>query len=163
MASRSKTTAERGRFKEIIHSALFKNNEIKDFLIGDSSELSTTNQMAEFKKHVMSHLFVDETVKETDTYIFYDVVFPALHTNIKTCKVLMYLICHRDILDKCSVEGYYGNRVDVLSQMVEDVMINDEKTARDFGIGDITLDSIEIYNGLRFYGCLMTFSVPNFR
>lgn len=163
MANRSKTTAERGRFKEIIHSALFKNAKIKEFLIGDSGGLSVVNQMTEFKKHVMSHLFVDETVKETDTYIFYDVVFPVLHTNIKTCKVLMYLICHRDIIEECSVDGYYGNRVDVLSQMVEDVMINDEEMAKEFGIGNITLDSIEIYNGLRFYGCLMTFSVPNFR
>lgn len=163
MSQRIKTTAERGRYKEIIHAALFKSKDIRDLLLGDTSGLSKAELMSKFKQHVKSHLFVDDVIKETDTFIFYDVSLPVLHTNIKTCKILMYLICHRDILENYNAEGYYGNRADVLSQMVEDVMINDEEIARDFGIGKLTLESVEIYNSTKFYGCVMTFDVPNFR
>lgn len=163
MAQRIKTTAERGRFKEIIHSALFKNKDIRDLLLGDTSELSKAELMSKFKDHVKSHLFVDDVIQETDAFIFYDVSLPILHTNIKTCKILMYLICHRDILENYNAEGYYGNRADILSQMVEDVMINDDEVARDFGIGKLMLESVEIYNSTKFYGCVMTFDVPNFR
>lgn len=163
MAQRIKTTAERGRFKEIIHAALFKNKDIRDLLLGDTSELSKAELMSKFKDHVKSHLFVDDVIQETDTFIFYDVSLPILHTNIKTCKILMYLICHRDILENYNAEGYYGNRADILSQMVEDVMINNDEVARDFGIGKLMLESVEIYNSTKFYGCVMTFDVPNFR
>lgn len=163
MSQRIKTTAERGRYKEIIHAALFKSKDIRDLLLGDTSGLSKAELMSKFKQHVKSHLFVDDVIKETDTFIFYDVSLPILHTNIKTCKILMYLISHRDILENYNIEGYYGNRTDILSQMVEDVMINDEEIAREFGIGKLTLESVEIYNSTRFYGCVMTFDVPNFR
>lgn len=162
MSQKNKTTAERGRFKETIHSALFKNKDIRDLIIGDTN-LIGIKLMNEFKKHVKSHLFVDDVVQETETFIYYDVVLPALHTNVKNCRLLMYLICHRDILESYSKEGYYGNRVDILSQMVEDTLINNKEVVRDFGIGELTLDSVDIYNSTRFYGCVMTFSVPTFR
>lgn len=161
--ARLKTTAERGRFKEQIHSALYKNADIKELLIGDTSGMKASQIQSEFKKYVKSHLFVDDTIEETKTFIFYDVRFPSLHSNIKTCQVIMYLICHRDILENYSKEGYYGNRADILSQMIEDTLINDKEISNSFGIGDLTLDSIDLYNSERFYGCSMTFSVPNFR
>lgn len=162
MGERSKSTAERGRFKESIHAALFKSKNIRELILGNSN-LSGVKLMAEFKNHVKSHLFVDDVVQETDTFIYYDVILPSLYSNIKNCKVIMYLICHRDILETYSKEGYYGNRIDILSQMVEDALINNKEVARDFGIGDLTLDSVDIYNSTRFYGCVMTFSVPTFR
>ena len=62
-----------------------------------------------------------------------------------------------------SKEGYYGNRADILSQMIENCLICDEDVAREFGIGNLKLDSVEIFNGRTLYGCQMTFSVPNFR
>ena len=75
----------------------------------------------------------------------------------------MYLICHRDILEGYSKEGYFGDRIDILSQMVEDSLVNDKEVSNSFGIGELNLDSIEPYNSTRFYGCSMVFSVPNFR
>lgn len=161
--ARLKTTAERGRFKEQIHSALYKNADIKELLIGDTSGMKTTQIQSEFKKYVKSHLFIDDTIEETKTFIFYDVRFPNIHSNIKTCQVVMYLICHRDILEDYAKEGYFGNRADILSQMIEDTLLNDKETSNSFGIGELTLDSIDFYNSERFYGCTMTFSVPNFR
>ena len=116
-----------------------------------------------FKEQVKSHLFIDDTITDAKTFIFYDIRFPYMRAQTKTCQVIMYVMCHRNILETYTKEGYYGDRVDILSQMIEDTLINDEATANSFGIGSLSLDSIDIYNSLRFYGCIMTFNVPNFR
>lgn len=161
--SRLKTTAEVGKFKEEIHTALYKSANIKELLLGDTSGMSTSEILSAFKDCVKSHLFIDDTIQETKSFIFYDVVFPSLRPNTKQCRVMMYLICHRNILDNYYKDGYYGNRADILMQMVEDALINDKTVANSFGIGEISIDSVDIYNSTRFYGRTLTFSVPNFR
>ena len=50
----------------------------------------------------------------------------------------MFAICHRDILEDYSKEGYFGDRADILSQMIEDSLINDEEVANSFGIGKLS-------------------------
>ena len=161
--AKKKTTAERGKFKQEIHSALYKNVDLRDLLLGDTSGMSAAKVRSLFKEHVKSHLFIDDTITDTESFIFYDVVFPSLHSNIKICKIIMYAICHRDILEDYVKEGYFGDRSDILAQMIEDTLINDENVSNRFGIGELTLDSVDVYNVTRFYGCRMDFSVPNFR
>lgn len=163
MPKNKKTISERGKFKQEIHTALYKSENIKELLLGDVSQLSNSDKQKAFKEHVKSHLFIDDTIEETESYIFYDVRLPNLEENIKDCQVLMYAICHRDILDNYVKEGFFGNRADILSQMIEDCLINDEEVSNSFGIGKLTLDSVDIYNATRFYGCIITFNVPNFR
>ena len=97
--AKKKTTRERGLFKQEIHAALFKNKDICEMLLGDTTSMSKTKIMTEFKKHVKSHLFIEDTVMDAEMFIYYDVVMPNLRSNIKDCRVVMYLICHRDILD----------------------------------------------------------------
>lgn len=163
MAVRKKSTAERGNFKQEIHTALYKSNDIKELLLGDISGKNTGEKQKLFRQHVKSHLFIDDTIEETASFIFYDVRLPNLAENIKNCQVILYAICHRDILDNYVKEGYFGNRADILSQMIENCLINDEEVANSFGIGKLFLDSVDIYNAQRFYGCIMIFNVPNFR
>lgn len=163
MAHKNKTTVERGKYKVAISRALFKNANIRDLLLGDCSNLSAKDMQEKFKSRVKSHLFVDDTITETGSFIFYDVILPDLAPQIKHCRIVMYIICSRDILEDYSKEGYYGDRADILSQMVEDTLINDENIVNEFGIGELNLDSVQIYNALRFYGCIMTFNVPTFR
>lgn len=163
MAIKKKSTAERGKFKQEITSALYKSADIRDLLLGDTSGMSASDRQKLFRKHVKSHLFIDDTIEETDSYIFYDVQLPNLATQIKDCRVVLYAICHRDILDNYAKDGYFGNRADILSQMVEDCLINDEEVANSFGIGKLSLDSVDIYNATRFYGVIMVFNVPDFR
>ena len=141
--ARKKTTAERGKFNQEISSALYKNPDILDLLLGDTSMMSSSKVRTLFKEHVKSHLFVDDTITDMTTYIFYDIALPRMYSNIKDCKVIMYLVCHRDILEGYGKEGYYGDRIDILSQMVEDSLINDKSVSNKFGIGELTLDSIE--------------------
>ena len=161
--ARTKTTAEHGKFKKEIHAALYKNENLRELILGDTSSMSSKELRTAFKEHVKSHLFIDDTIEETTTYIFYDIAFPFLHTNTKTCQVVMYAICHRDILEDYSKEGYYGDRADILAQMIEDSLINDEEVANSFGIGKLVLDSVSIYNANKFYGSILTFEVPSFR
>ena len=163
MAKKKKTTSERGKFKNEIHAALYKSKNVREMLLGDTSGKSATQIRKEFKKHVKSHLFIEDTVTDTDTFIFYDVTMPSISTNIKDCRVIMYIICHRDIIDDdCDKEGYFGNRIDILTEMVEEALL-DEDVVNNFGIGELTLDSIGIYNATRFYGCIMEYVVPSFR
>ena len=161
--AKMKTTAERGKFKQEIHSALYKNKDLIELLIGDTSGMSPSKIRSAFKEHVKSHLFIDDTITDTSSFIFYDVVFPTLRSNIKTCKIIMYAICHRDILEDYSKDGYYGDRSDAMAQMIENTLINDEDISHRFGIGELSLDSVGVYNSNRFYGCIMEFIVPNFR
>lgn len=163
MTTRKKTTAERGKFKQEITSALYKSADIRDLLLGDTSGMSTSDKQKSFRKHVKSHLFIDDTIEETDSFIFYDVRLPDLAAQIKDCQVVLYAICHRDILDDYVKEGYFGNRADILSQMIEDCLINDEEVANSLGIGKLSLDSVDLYNATRFYGVVMIFNVPDFR
>ena len=163
MTTRKKTTAERGKFKQEITSALYKSADIRDLLLGDTSGMSTSDKQKSFRKHVKSHLFIDDTIEETDSFIFYDVRLPDLAAQIKDCQVVLYAICHRDILDDYVKEGYFGNRADILSQMIEDCLINDEEVSNSFGIGKLSLDSVDLYNATRFYGVVMIFNVPDFR
>jgi hypothetical protein len=159
----SNTISERGLFKEETHSALYKNKDIREILLGDTSGMSAREIQDAFKQHVKSHLFIDDTIKETDSFIYYDVVFPEIHPTVKVCKVILYAICHRDILDNYFKDGYHGNRADVLSEMIVDTLVVNEKTANSFGIGKISLDSLDLYNATRLYGSVMILDVPNFR
>lgn len=161
--SKKKTTAERGKFKAEISGALYKNLDIRELILGDTSGKTASEIRTLFKEQVKSHLFIDDTITDAKTFIFYDVRFPYMRSQTKTCQVIMYVMCHRDILETYYKEGYYGDRIDILSQMIEDTIINDDEVANSFGIGRLSLDSIDIYNSLKFYGCIMTFSVPNFR
>ena len=162
MAKVKKDTAERGLFKENIHAALYKSSGIRELLLGDLSGKKPSEIMKEFREHVKSHLFIDDTIMETASFIYYDVIMPRLSSNTKTCQVTLYAICHRDILDDYAKEGYHGNRADVLSQMIEDALINSEVN-KDFGIGPMNLVSVYPYNSRQMYGVQMIFEVPNFR
>ena len=121
-----KSTTERGRFKQEIHAALYKSKDIKELLLGDTSAQNASKVKEGFRDHVKSHLFIDDTIIDTSSFIYYDVRMPRLESNIKHCQVVLYAICHRDILDNYEKEGYYGNRADILSQMIEDCLINNE-------------------------------------
>ena len=159
---RDLTTKERGIYKTRVANALLKSDNIKDLILGDTSGMKQSDVIKNFKEHVKSHLFIDETIKETESFIFFDVIMPRMRPQVKSVQILMYAICHRDILENYAKDGYYGNRADILSEMIEEVLL-DDNIVKDFGIGDLELDNVDIYNSSTFYGCIMSFSVHNFR
>lgn len=163
MKQNKKKIFELGKFKSKIHAALYKSDDIKELLLGDVSGKTTTEMRKLFKEHVKSHLFIDEVITETDSFIFYDVTLPSFEETTKTCQIQLYAVCHRDILDNYSKEGFYGNRADILTEMIEKALICDEETSESFGIGHLELNHIGVYNGRNVYGHVLQFSVPNFR
>ena len=160
--ARKLTTKELGLYKTRISNALLKSDDIKELMFGDTSNLSQKDFLLEFKDHVNSHLFIDDTIKDTSTYIFFDVSLPKLRPQVKTIQVYIWAICHRDILENYTKDGYFGNRADILSEMIEETLL-DNSIVKKFGIGDLELDNVDIYNSTTFYGCIMSFSIHNFR
>ena len=51
----------------------------------------------------------------------------------------------------------------ILTEMVENALLYDEEVAKSFGIGNLELSHIGIYNGRNVYGHVLQFNVPNFR
>lgn len=158
-----KTTKDKAIIKEKIKQRLFMDSKIQKIMLNDSNMTSKESKLKAFNDVVKSHLFIDDTLVNEGTYIFFDTLIHRMSSSIKNLKVVMYIVSHRNILDDIKEEGYHGNRADILSQMVEDALINDKGVAKSFGIGDLNLDSIDIYNAKNHYGYIMTFSVPNFR
>lgn len=156
-----KSTKKRGEFKQVIKSILFLSEDIKKVLF-DGECLTPAQVKQKFGQCVKSHLFIDDTLSDKGTYIFFDVVVPEIAKQTMECKIIMYVVCHRDILDDFSLDGYYGNRTDILSQAVENELLNTENV-KNFGIGDLLLDSVDIYNSTNYYGVQMIFSTDCFR
>lgn len=158
----NRTIEDRGLFKEKVQTALYKNDDIKELLLGDLTGKSQSEIISEFKEHVKSHLFIDDTIEETGSFIYYDVALPFVYPTIKTCQLTVYVIVHRAILEDYYKEGYHGNRADILAEMVQDTLM-DKDTSLDFGIGPMEIYALYPYNSRRFYGVQIIFEVPNFR
>ena len=159
-----KNISQLGKYKQNIHSALFKNKTLLNIIVKGADSMEFSEKMTEFQKYVQSHLFIDDTIEKENDFIFYDVRMTSMRPQVKTCTILMYVITPRDRIDVVpDIEGYYGNRIDILAQLVEDTLINDEKIVREFGIGDLELENVDIYNATRFYGRILTFKTKDFR
>lgn len=157
-----KSIKERGLFKKNIKNILFSSANVMKVLFKDYDSMTVKQKREKFLKQVKSHLFIDDTLEEKGTYIFFDVVIPNLAARTKDCKVIMFLVCYRDMLDDFQMEGYYGNRADILSQAVEEALLNTEN-AKQFGIGDLLLSSVDVYNSKDYYGVQMIFDAECFR
>lgn len=156
------TIKELGKYKTNISNALLQSDGIRDLIFDGTDSIKPAGLLTEFKNHVKSHLFIDDTIKDTTTYIFFDVTLPRMRPQVKNIQIFIYAICHRDILENYTKEGYFGNRTDILSEMIEETLLN-KKIAKEFGIGDLELDNVDIYNSTTFYGRILSFSVNNFR
>lgn len=157
-----KSIKERGLFKQNIKNMLFSSDDVMRVLIDDYENLTAKQKREVFLERVKSHLFIDNTLTEKGTYIFFDIIVHNIAPQTKGCKIFMYLVCHRELLDDFEMEGYYGNRTDALSQAVEGALLNTEN-AKQFGIGDLLLSSIDVYNSSDYYGVQMIFTAECFR
>ena len=67
-------TKIRGLYKQKIKSMFYKSDNLLNLLIGDCSELSNTEKFKKFNENVKTHLFIDDTLTEKETLIFFDMV-----------------------------------------------------------------------------------------
>lgn len=149
-----------GQYKIKISSALRKSDNIKEILLG----VGYDEELAEvdLEKYIIDHLYDDDIITETKTYILFDVDMDNMRPNTKDCNVIMKFICNKSILDDYQKDGYYGNRTDILTQMVEEI-ITDEEVVDEFGIGDIQFRKVGIYETKTMYGRIARLFVPDFR
>lgn len=153
---------ERGLYKSNIKKTLFKNDDVMSILFDDFADMDVAQRKASFDEHCKSHLFIDDTLSDKGVYIFFDCDYPQIYAQTKKCRIILYAIVHRDLLDDYRKENYFGNRADCLSQAIESALLN-PVAAKEFGIGDLSLESIDIYNSKEYYGSIMLFETDCFR
>lgn len=158
-----------GEYKDRLYSILAGDNKIRCLLLGEDYEDKFDDLDSELEKYICPHLYTEPTVTETHSYIFFEIYIPRTTPSVKTMKIFIQTICHKNITKyKEKPKNYYGLRYDVLSQYVEELLCpadkeNREKIIRSFGIGRIELSGVDLFLSNDFAGHSLTFSVPDFR
>lgn len=161
---KKKTLKERGEFKATIYNILIKDPRIQKIVLNDLYDsLNEKERIKKMRDFVFTHLFVNDTIKEVGTFIYFDIYFPRMRDQIKTCKITMYAMTHRDLLDTYHDPDMIGNRADCLAEYIEDVLVNDPENKYEFGIGTIVLESALYVNTANLYGTEFLFDVRTFR
>lgn len=156
----STNLSELGTFKNLVNPILYSSKDIQNILIGNSDK-SQNETIKELKKHIFSHLYIDDVIDETGTYVFYDTSIPVIGNTAKVCKLIVYCLCHKDIIDTFTQNGYFGNRIDALCQMVEESFSN-PTIIRKYGIGQLQLCNVSIFKNNKLYGKILEFEIPAF-
>lgn len=108
---------------------------------------------------IFPYLYVDDAQDKTLAYLCFEVDVPRTSSGtVKDMKLIVWAYCHKDIMEY-SKKGYYGTRVDILSDMVERKL----RDSYDFGIGKIELTSLtNFFPNDKYYGKQMIYNVPDF-
>lgn len=166
VAKKFSAGATSSEFKQGISEALFTSEDIRALLLEDTDATLDSPldiQKGAFDSRVSQHLYIDNVIEKSGSYIFFEVVFPMIRNNTKNCEVVMYIMCNIEIIDTYTNDKYFGNRIDSLLQMIEDTLINDKSNAQNFGIGNLSLDSAKPFMNKRMYGRTLRFIVSDFR
>ena len=166
VAKKFSAGATSAEFKQGISEALFTSEDIRELLfedIGVTLDSPLSEQKDAFDSRVSQHLYIDDVIEKRGTYIFFEVVFPMIRNNTKNCEIIMYIMCNTEIINTYTNDKYFGNRIDSLLQMIEDKLINDTSNAQNFGIGNLSLDSVKPFSNKRMYGRQLRFIVSDFR
>lgn len=157
---KTKNILELGNVKKNVESMLFKDETVRQ-LLGDGENIQDARSF--FREHCKTHLFVDDTLTEKGSFIFFDTSISDINYQTKTTRIHMIVMCHRDLLDVIpSVDGLSGNRADMLAEAVSNTLLSAENTNQ-FGIGELSLEDVDIYNSKDYYGRVLIFEVKNFR
>ena len=160
---------ELGKYKDNLGSILLGDEYILHFLLGDTSGKSDEAIAAEAQKHIQPHLYMEPTEAEPACYIFLETAVTKTTSTMKTMKIVIQPVCHKDILTvQNSSAGYYGTRYDLLAERIEELLYPSDKTLlrqrqKEFGIGLPELQSVETFTGGLWIGRTMTYLVPDFR
>lgn len=160
---------ELGEYKNRLRSIFVNDDKICRLLLGDDYENAGYDLDEELDKYIIPHPFIPQTVMETKSFIMYETYMPKAYGQIKTMKIVVQAICHKDIVEyKEKPKGYPGLRYDVLAQYIEELLCPEDKTEKlniikKFGIGSMELEPVDIFLTDSFIGRTLTFTVPDFR
>ena len=160
---------ELGKYKDNLSSIFLGDEYIPRFLLNDISGVSDETIAAEAQKYILPHLYMEPTAAEPACYIFLETAVTKTTSSMKTMKIAIQPVCHKDILTvQNSSAGYYGTRYDMLAQRIEELLCPADKAIsrqrqKEFGIGLPELQSVETFTGSVWIGRTMTYLVPDFR
>jgi hypothetical protein len=158
-----KNIKDLGTILSKVISAFKHSEEIRDVLFGSQVDESDFDLQRAYEDCIWDCLYVKGIQTEAKTYICADTVAFSIGSNIKTIKLVIQVFCEKSLL-KYSKKGYVGNRPTILAEIIEEILISDENFSRNFGIGKLELNSVDIFtNGENHYGKTMEFIIKNFR
>ena len=148
---------ELGKYKNTVISVICGNDDICKAIFGDSYNVSDIDDEL-FGEQVLPYLFVPGAQEDAKVYVCVETAIPrTIGFELKDVKLIVQVVCHKDLI-KYRKKGYSGNRTDILSDMVNRQL----NSSRDFGIGRLKLESVDIINTDKFYGRSMIYKCPDF-
>lgn len=160
---------ELGDYKNRLRSIFVNSDNICKLLLGKDYENAEYDLDDELDKYIIPHLYVPDIITTQNSYIMFDTFMPRSHGKIKTMKIAIQAICHKDIVKyEKKPKGYPGLRYDVLAQFIEELLCPKDEEAnksiiKKFGIGSMELELVDVFLDKNFIGRTLTFTVPDFR
>lgn len=119
---------ELGKYKDNLSSILLGDEYILRFLLEDTSGKSDEAIAIEAKKYIHPHLYMEPAEAEPACYIFLETAVTKTTSTMKTMKIVIQPVCHKDILTvQNSSAGYYGTRYDLLAERIEELLYPSDK------------------------------------
>lgn len=150
---------DKGIYKNRFISELLDNAEICEVLLGKIYTEEDVDNLV--YSQIYPYLYVDDTQTEVMTYICFEVNMPNFSSSptIKEGDLIIWVYCHKDLM-KYSKKDYLGTRVDILSDMVSRLLIDNDR----FGIGSPTLKSdTYIFPQKKYYGRQLIYKISDFK
>ncbi len=160
---------ELGKYKDCLYSILANDKNICQLLLGKDYANKFDDLDMELEQYILPHLYTEPVVTDTQSYIFFETYMPRASPTIKTMKISVQAVCHKNIARYTEKpQNYYGLRYDILSQYIEELLCPSDKETikkriKQFGIGRFELQSVDLILSNDFVGRNMTFIVPDFR
>lgn len=153
-----------GKCKDLIIKDFQANSDIVSLILGYGAEVIDLKD-----NNVFDTMIIDLTLKEAKTYITMDAIILNADPKIKCIEITINVFTFLSKLPLLDVEkslyyttGYYGNRIDVLIDMI----IRTLKGSNKYGIGELQLRpsrSMWINQPTEnYYGKAMAFHVYDF-
>jgi len=154
---------ELGKYKLIFRSLLKNSDIVCKLILGENYEDGGYDLGTELEKYLIPHLYVPDTINETQSYVLFDCGMYRGGSSIKTMRLTIQTFCHKKIIEYPQTpKGYYGYRYDVLAQCIEELMFNKDN-GRKFGIGIPELVSVNTFLLNDYVGHVLTFDIKEFR
>lgn len=160
---------ELGDYKNRLRSIFVNDDKICKLLLGQDYENAEYDLDDELDKYIIPHPYISDTITTQNSYIMFETYMPKSYGKIKTMKIVIQAICHKDIVEyKEKPVGYPGLRYDVLAEFIEELLCPEDENERKkiikkFGIGTLELEPVDIFLTNDFIGRTLTFTVPDFR
>lgn len=158
-----KNIKDLGTILSKVISAFKHSDEIRDVLFGGQINENDFDLQKAYEDCIWDCLYIKGIQTEAKTYICADTTVSRINSSTKNVKLIIQVFCEKSLL-KYSKKGYVGNRPTILAEIIEEILIKDEEFSRNFGIGKLELNNVNIFtNGENHYGKTLEFTITTFR